>query len=101
MLHDKENHLGKLKYVLRGEIRFPESKLAETIYKSIYNDIVREKLVDVNVSLWLKGSKIEFEVSSDSFAKFRGFTNTLLRLIRIGLELIEIVKQIECKENPS
>lgn len=84
-----------LEYILKCDIEFPDETVAKTVYKSIYNDVVRDKLDQVEIKLDLSRSKLGFEIRSRSLAKFLGFTNTTLRLISLVCDLIEKIKSIE------
>ncbi len=85
---------GEMEYIFRGEISFSDKRISETIFKAIYNDIIRERLKDVHVKLELSGHIVKCEIRSKSFAKFRGFVNTLLRLINLTSLLISSLDKL-------
>ncbi len=74
---------------------FPDVRLAEVVYSSIYPDMARERIRDLTFELTLSGNSIVCDVSSDSYAKFRGFVTTLLRLIFVSTKIIDVVSNDE------
>jgi len=78
---------GRLKYIFNASFKFPSEEISEVVYKAIYSDVAREKMREVEVKLHLSGPIVECEVSSKSLAKFRGFLNTLLRLMYLASNL--------------
>ena len=81
-----------MRFVIRGSLKFPKEEVAKTVFKAIYPDVVRDEVKNVSMGLSLIDKNIEFEVCSDSYAKFRGAATSLLRLIRLTVELIEEVR---------
>ena len=84
--------IGKLKFTIRGKIKFQDRYVSRTVFKAIYPDIVRNEVRDVLVKLDLTDEIVYFEIQSSSYAKFRGALTSFLRLIRTTVELIEEVR---------
>ena len=82
----------ELRFIIRGRIKFQDSNIAKTVFRAIYPDVVRNEVKDVSIMLNLVNENVYFEIQSSSYAKFRGTLTSLLRLIRVAIELIEEVR---------
>ncbi|MFQ5711064.1 MAG: KEOPS complex subunit Pcc1 [Candidatus Geothermarchaeales archaeon] len=80
-------------YSLTLELGFPSKDIAEVVYSSIHPDVAHEGGRGLQIALTLKGFSILCAISSSSYAKFRGFITSFLRLIFVSSKILGVVNQ--------
>jgi tRNA threonylcarbamoyladenosine modification (KEOPS) complex Pcc1 subunit len=89
---------GVVTYSLQLKVEFEGEKVAETIFRAIYSDVRRERIVDATITLECSGSSIIFTAASPSYARFRGVISTFLRLVGVSEALIHLCQDVQGKD---
>ena len=72
-------------------IGLPSSKLAETVYRSLFPETKQPSGFRSNVSVKRQGKALELHILADDVVALRAASNTFLRFVAVAVKTVNVV----------